>query len=198
MTGTCGGSLVGDTFTTAAVTADCSGDRELRDQHYTLTYTAGRQRLDHGHDAADGELRRRRHARSRRCPTPATTSSSWSDGVLTASAHRHQRDRRHHRHRQLRDQPLHPDLHRRGQRLDHGHHAADGEPRRRRHARSRRSPTPATTSSSWSDGVLTASAHRHERHGQHQRHGELRDQHLHPDLHGGRQRHDHAARRRRR
>ena len=29
---------------------------------YTLTYTAGRERLDHGHLAADGELRRQRHA----------------------------------------------------------------------------------------------------------------------------------------
>ena len=41
----------------------------------------------------------------------------------------------------------------------------------------------------WSDGS-TATAHRHQRHGEPDRHGELRDQHLHPDLHGWGERYD--------
>ena len=44
----------------------------------------------------------------------------------------------------------------------------------------------------WSDGVDGEPAHRHERDGEHQRDSELRDQHLHADLHGGSERLDHG------
>ncbi len=44
---------------------------------------------------------------------------------------------------------------------------------------------------SWSDGVADGGAHRHERHGQHQRDGELRGRQLHADVRGRGQRHDH-------
>ena len=73
-----------------------------------------------------------------------------------------------------------------------GDDPADGQLRRGRHGGDGASRTLGYHFVSWSDGVLTASPDGHQRDGEHERHGQLRDQHLHPDLHGGRERYDHG------
>ena len=157
---------------------------------YTLTYTAGAngtitgtapQTVDYGTSGTEVTA----------FPTPATTSSTWTDGVLTAA----------------RTDPnvtanitvtatfainTYTLTYTAGangtitgttpQTVDYGTSGTAVTA----------CPTPATTSSTWSDGVLTAARTDIERHGQHHGDGQLRDQHLHADLHGRRQRLDHG------
>ena len=122
---------------------------------------------------------------------------SWSDGVLTAARTDTNVTADMNVTANVRDQHLHADLHGRSERLDHGHDAADGELRRRRHAghgdAGHRLPL-RELERRLPDGR----AHGHERDGGRERDGELRDQYLHADLHGGSERFDHRARRRRR
>ena len=80
---------------------------------------------------------------------------NWSDGVLTASAHRHERDGERERDSELRDQHLHADLYGRSERHDQRNLTADGQPRCERHAGDSGTEH-GLPLRDWSDGVLTA------------------------------------------
>ena len=153
------------------VTADLSVTRQLRHQHL------------HPRPTPPAPTARSPATPRRRAPTAAdgTAVTAVPDTGYhfvelerrrqhRQPAHRHQRDGRHHRHGQLRHRHLHPDLHRRRRRHDQRHEPADRRLRRPTAPPSRPCRTPATTSSSWSDGAPTEPAHRHQRDGQHQRH----------------------------
>ena len=127
------GVLTADRARTSNVTANLSVTANFAINTYTLTYTAGAERVDRRDVAADGEPRRGRE------PGDGDAGSgyhfvSWSDGVLTAARTDTNVTAEHERDGDLRDQHLHPDLHGWGQRHDRRDHAADGEPRRGRHA----------------------------------------------------------------
>ena len=66
------------------VTADLSVTANFAINTYTLTYTAGAERHDHGHHAADGQLRRATARAVTAVPDTGYHFVSWSDGVLTA------------------------------------------------------------------------------------------------------------------
>ena len=173
------------------VTADITVTASFAITSYTLTYTAGAngtitgispQTVAHG---GNGSL-------VTAVPNTGYHFVSWSDGVLTAARTGYQRHGGHQRDRQLCDQHLHPDLHGRAPT------ARSRGPRRRR-STTARSGTPVTAVPnvgyhfvSWCDGVLTAARTDTNVTANITRHGELRDQHLHPDLHGRRERHDHG------
>ena len=98
--------------------------RQLRDQHLHPDLHRRRRRHHQRHHAADGE-RRRIGTKVTAVPNTGYHFVDWSDGLLTAFADRHERDRQPQRHRHLRIRHLHPDLHRRyGRDADRGH-AAD-------------------------------------------------------------------------
>ena len=152
------------TRTDANVTANMSVTASFAINTYTLTYTAGAngtitgatpQTVNHGGNGTAVTA----------VPNTGYHFVSWSDGVTDGHPHRHQRHGRHERHRELRDQHLHA-------RPTRPAPTARSPARARRRSttaaavrRSRRCRTPATTSSSWSDGVATAAAHGHQRHG---------------------------------
>ena len=108
------------------VTANMSVTANFAINTYTLTYTAGAngsitgtspQTVNHG---ADG--------------TPVTAVPGtgyhfvdWSDGVLTARTHGHERDGERERDSELRDQHLYPDLHSWGERNDQRNLIANGQ-----------------------------------------------------------------------
>ena len=155
---------------------------------YTLTYTAGANGTISGaspqtvNDGASGTL-------VTAVPNAGYHFVSWSDGVLTAARTDTNVHAEYQRHRQLRDQHLHPDL----------HGGANG---------SISGTSPQTVNYGASGTAVTAVAdagyhfivlerrgadglaHRLQRARQHHRHRELRRQHLHPDLHGRGQRLD--------
>ena len=84
VTGTCGGSLVGNTFTTAAVTADCTVVANFAINTYTLTYTAGANGTISGTSPQTVNYGASGSAVTA-VPNAGYHFTSWSDGVLTAS-----------------------------------------------------------------------------------------------------------------
>ena len=84
VTGSCGGSLVGTSFTTASVSADCTVVANFAIDTYTLTYTAGANGSISGaspqtvNDGASGSL-------VTAVPSAGYHFVSWSDGGLTAA-----------------------------------------------------------------------------------------------------------------
>ncbi len=113
--------------------------------NYTLTYTAGANGTITRHEPSDGRIRRFRHrghgGGQHRLPLRELVRRHHD-----CDTYRHQRDGQQERDRELRDQHLHAHLHRRGQRHHHGHEPADGRITEAPAPRSRRWPTPATTS----------------------------------------------------
>ena len=170
------------------VTANISVTANFAINTYTLTYTAGAngtisgtspQTVNHG---ASGTA-------VTAVPNTGYHFVDWSDGFDGEPAHRYQCDREHLGDGELRDQHLHPDLHGRGQRHDHRHVAADGESRCVGHGGDRGAEhrLPLRRLERRLHGQP---AHRYQCDREHLGDGELRDQHLHPDLHGRGQRHD--------
>ena len=60
----CGGSLVDSTYTTSAVTADCSVEASFAINQYTLTYRRRVQWDNQWDDPSDGQPWRQRHGRN--------------------------------------------------------------------------------------------------------------------------------------
>ena len=156
---------------------------------YTLTYTAG------SHGSISGTSPQTVPAGGSGAAVTAVAATgyhfvNWSDASTANPRTDTNITGQRQRDGQLCHQHLHPDLHGRSQRVDHRHHAADGEPRGQRHGRDG-GPGTGYHFVNWSDGSDGRSAHRHKRQGQRDGDGQLCHQHLHADLHGGGQRHHH-------
>ena len=122
------GVLTASPRTDTNVTANVSVTANFAINTYTLTYTAGAngtitgtspQTVNHGADGTEVTAD----------PNTGYHFVNWSDGVLTASANRHQRDGERERDSELRHQHLHPDLYSGGERDDHRNLTANGQPR---------------------------------------------------------------------
>ncbi len=164
------------------VTGDKSVTATFAINTYTLTYTAGSNGTISGTSPQTDQPRLERHDRDRgachRLPLRE---------LVRRREHRraqgHQRDRHQDGHGDLRDQHLHPGLHRGRQRERPGHHAPGREPRLERDHRDRRRRhrLPLRELVRRSDHGRAQGRQRHRRQ---ERDGHLRHQHLHADLHG--------------